>query len=384
MVHVADGNDLLAEESFRRYFTTSDGEYYDPYRRFAKLVLGNYSDATAMQMIRTLPQPASGNRAATLVQLEFDPADDATEQLKVMVTQEPDFLPIYLVLDQRLRGGLLLDALAKQSLREKFVANGGTDSYKRFLLNPNDDLGDDLLKQARVYEGRAKINPMDHLAVEMQIDQDITLLWLQVADGLTPRELILDFAQGTKVAIPLTRGLAVVELPRYEDAAKATKPQFIERTANDRRIFRHIGELQGVQPGNNSVATISYIDAKGRQYTFPEPVSLLSRDGGSGDSIFSAKVEQTGDALFGNPAPILVITPAKWMRTVEVSSGKEGPFVKVPQHGNVPTMNVVRCDKVPTLKHAATIEVWVRGVSDDGEDIKPERIEIHVPSHLRW
>lgn len=397
MVYVTDGNHLLAEESFRSFFAKNQSEYYDPFLRFARLVAGNYSDKVAMQSLVSLARTNPDQRPAKLVRWEFDTSEDATTELRAFVAEEPDFLPAYLALDQRLPSGLLIDDLARQTLRNSFVSAGGVGTYKTFLLNPNDDLGSELLEQSRRYENRPTLDPMERLSIEQQIDPNITLLWMSVSDRDVPQELILKFDEANTVTIPLLSsdelmdldepfrgGLTVVELPRYGDAATATEPKFTDRSSKDQRIFPHVGELQGVRPGVNSVATVSYVDTMGRTYHFPEPVDLLAGDDGVGASSFTAEVEQTVSAVFGDPAPMLLITPARWMRTVEASAAKEGKFIKVPQHENVPTINKVRCDLVPNLKHDATIEVWVRGVTDDGEVIEPEPIEIKVPRRLRW
>ena len=394
MVHVQDGNTLLAEEAFQQYFSKADGDYYDPYLRYARLIQGKQTRQVA-QTLSELTEKHPSSRSAKLVNIVYGEDSSPLQRLDELAKQSPDFLPLYPALFLKMPSGLIVDDMARSEVAKRFRENGSTNEFKSFLLNPSDDVGQECIESAQLLDDFQATDPMDRLYVDLEIDQDITLLWIGVLDSRPGRDIQLVVA-GSEVRIPLNEpsdlgdfeepflgGLTVVELPRYGERAKSTKLKFTERPNSDVRIFSHIGSLEGISPTKPVSIEISYTDAEGRLFQFPRAISL-GEDDGIRSASFSGEVVQETGALFGNTEPILQITPASWMKSVQVSAREDGPYVTMPQHEAVPTINVLRCDKIPGLVHQRRIEVWVRGETDDGDTIKAGKVTIQVRPRLKW
>ena len=70
---------------------------------------------------------------------------------------------------------------------------------------------------------------------------------------------------------------------------------------------------------------------------------------------------------------------------VEVSGRAEGPFVDVPPHRDVPTINEIRCDDVPELQSGKeSVRLWVRGLTKAGRTLKVSSLTVEVPSGMHW
>lgn len=402
-VHLRDGNHAAAVESFKEFFGLDGGTSFDAYEQYADLVVGKYPPARAKRMIESVVQAFPGNVSARLIAIAETGEDDeeARQQLTEMIIDNPDFLPAFLYLNDRLPRGLLIDDLRRDKLRIEFQAAGGAESMKSFVLNPAEGGGRNLLARGLAFDREDPVDPMRRLLHGVRADPDITLLWLGVNDSRPGHELILSFPGGTDVRLPLdspdnpaavagTTGVPVglapgtavaLELPRYRTERKATKPAFIPRRSNDVRIFPHAGELEGVAIDPTLEVTVSYVDAQGRTYRFPKPVKLFGQDDGGG-GMFAVKIGRR-DSF--DPTPVLLITPASPMLRIEVSGRAEGPFVPVPPHVNVPMMNEVPCGAVPfLLAERGSTKLWVKGTTEEGKDIPAVAVDVGVPPAVRW
>jgi WD40 repeat protein len=403
MVHVRDGNHAAAEESFHAFFKLDDGNSFDAYIQYAKLVLGNYAQTRAKRLLGALAQNHPENLSAQVVMISETAEDD--EQARTLLTkvikEHGSFLPAFVCLKDRMPTGLLIDDIARDELRGAFRAAGGVEALKSFVLNPAEGEGRELLQNAKAFESEMAFDPMDRLIQGVQIDPNITLLWLGVDDPRPGREIVISFPGGVDVRLPLDspdnpatepgangvlRGVApgasvALELPRYVTGRKVRTPAFKPRDSNDVRIFPHAGELEGVEIDPNLQVAISYVDNKGRRYRFPKQVKLFGKEE-NGGGVFAVEIERR-DSF--DPTPVLQITPANSMSRVEVSGRAEGPFVPVPEHMNLPTMNEIACANVPFFAASSgSTKVWVRGTMENGEEIASLAIDLDVPPAVRW
>jgi hypothetical protein len=305
-------------------------------------------------------------------------------------------------LTERITPGLVIDDLAIIAAAAAFRSAGGVEAFKSFIVNPVEGRGEVLLAAAKALGAAGPVDPMRRLFHGVQVDPDITLLWLGVNDLRPGREIILTFPGDAVVKVPLdspdnpaavagrkrgpvglVRGSFVaLELPRYQREKKPAKPSFVPRGHNDVRMFPHAGNLTGVAIGSAVEVEISYIDAEGRKFSFPKPVKLFSEGGDEGEGIFAVDIKRRSSF---DPTPVLQITPASPMARVEVSGRAEGPFVQAPEHMNVPTMNEVTCGAVPFLvANRGSTKLWVRGTSEEGNDLAGVAIVVDVPPAVRW
>ena len=402
MVHMRDGNHAAAEESFKRFFDLDQSDCYDAYGQYASLVLGNYSPSRARQLIVSLSEKHRQSLSARLVAINetVEDNDDAQRSIRDLIKEHPQFLPAYLYLAKSIAPGLVIDDLAIIAAAAAFRAAGGVEAFKSFIVNPAEGDGEELLKAAEAFGAAGPVDPMRRLFHGVQVDPDITLLWLGVNDLRPGREIILTFPGDAVVKVPLdspnnpaavaggargpvglVRGSFVaLELPRYQREKKPAKPSFVPRAQDDVRMFPHAGNLTGVAIGSAVEVEISYVDAEGRKFSFPKPVKLFPE--GDGEGIFAVDIKLRGSF---DPTPVLQITPASPMARVEVSGRAEGPFVPALEHMSVPTMNEVACGAVPFLiANRGSTKLWVRGTSEEGNDLAGIAIVIDVPPAVRW
>ena len=404
-VHRNDGNFPLAEEAFLEYFKRKTDDFYDPYELYLSILEGrNFDSAKIKERVERIAKANPLDKGAGLLLTQLLPKDQAIAELKKMISASPGYLPFYLELVKHLPKGLLIDDLAFSEVVEQFKKNGGFQGMKAFILNATNNPGSEILELAETVADIPVVDPMRRLILKVDADQFITLLWAGVADSKGGQKIIFTLPD-SEIEIPLdspdnpamdpdsdsgpigVKKGCFVAIEISSDGKKKGKPVYEPRQQNDVRIFPHAGSLEGVEPADRIMATVSYVDAAGRKYTFPKRVRLLGGNNGEadGESLFSLEIERNTSLVMGDFSARLTITPAQTMRSIEVSGRKEGPFKRAFPHINVPTINEVRCEEVPHLKvENGVAKVWIRGSTESGKVVEPVGISTRVPAGVRW
>lgn len=405
-VHRNDGNSPLAEDSFLEYFKKKTDEYFDPYVLYLSILDGlKLDNEKKIERVEGIIRAKPNDKGARLVMTRLQSKDDSITELNKMILASPDYLPAYLDLITKLPTGMVIDDLAISGMIDQFKKNGGFEGMKGFILDATNEQGKNLLDESKIISARPKLDPMKRLFLKVVANQDITLLWAGVVDNKAGRKILFTI-QDSVLEIPLNspdnpalnpgdqmvvpKGLGngcfvAVEIPSY--GKKKGQPAYLPRKENDIRIFPHAGRLEGFEPIDNVAAIVSYIDASGRKYTFPDKVNLLggSAEERNGASLFAVQISRNISLAQGDFAANLGITPAQSMRSIQVSGRKEGPFKNAMPHMNIPTMNEVRCEEVPYLQvENGVAKVWIRGSTTSGKIVEPVETNTRVPAGVRW
>lgn len=356
----ARSDTTTALRSLTQYFQVENDDYFDPFQMYRKLLKVDSSDLEIEGKLKLLFQEKPTSKPARLIGIVED-----KNSLRSFIKECPDYLPAYPALAKLMPTSTVLEDIDLSRLRVEFQQHGGFTKLQSFYLSPNE------AESHREFGLNAPLDPSRYFEARCSYDQDFKGLEVDFRDKRVGKELLLKFANGAEARGPLqphqigdeekfAMGKAIFELSRHGKEFK-----FEKRRANDPRIFKHCGYLQGAKPGQLKF-DVTYTDAKGQSCTFSAEATVPA---------FMAEVVQgrTGK-------PILRVVPFERMVTCQIASSKDGKYVAVPQHMNVPTMNEIELAKAPGYEgKAGLMEFWIKGKTGSGESVEPEAVKVLCP-----
>lgn len=363
-----------ARKAYQHYFELETGDFIDVYDAYWQLLDNFYDDEDRVAtMFGALVEKHPDSLAAQLILLNYKESDEATDALKDLYRENPEFVPALAVIADRLPSSIIEDQLVIR-LQEKYIKQGGYSAAKTYLLRPEDDKND------WVYILKDFAEPPGDINNALQIDFERTaygsVLGIDVRDAELPRSLSLQFPDDTVVTVPFgaenPAGVDQSHILFELESGREGRYRFEKRAANDLRHSKHCGSLFGI--GSKPInVVVSIVDSQGRDFTFPKPIVLVVPS-------FSATVVKP-DAFKPQEGPSLEITAIEFLASCEVSLDEAGPYVPVYQDMDVPTIRAIRLADIRGLPlKAGQHELWVKGKTDRaGRELGPELINFEIP-----
>ena len=371
-------NHSSARDSYLKYFDLETADFVDSYSGYWELLNSEFAGepqakSLFQQLLKSRPDSLAGN----MILLAADPSDEASARILSLYQSHPDFLPVFPLLATRMPSKTLYDLQRIAEVRQAYLKKGGFATARKFLLRPDDGNSPWVAILKRFGEGKS-FDVSRFVSVNTFGDENIQLLEIQIRDTLPPRSMSLRFPNGKVVTVPMgaanpagADSLSLIfELSRGQEG----RFRFDPRSPNDRRIYQHCGTLYGLSTKPVDV-TLAIVDSKGRPFTFPTPLPL-------GYPNFS--IEVVAPEFFARvKLPKLQITPAQYLSACSISLNKEGPYIPVAEHMNVPTLREIPLEYITGLPlKPGRYSIWVKGTTDRGTQLEPELLTLELPPGL--
>lgn len=384
-VYLKDGKVVEADDSFKRFFDLDKSDYYDVYEEYIEFLRGAYGQEKVLSILKSLTMKYYDRKSPKVAYFgELEDKEFAKQEIDKILLKSPSFLPAHIAGMVLVEAGYLIDDLDLENRKKNFLKEGGLDGLKKFLFKT----GDNKFEQSvvRFLKSIRPVNLENRFSYKVENDSYISLLYLSVADRKLPKNIILHFPNGD-AKIPVDspanlfkeKGFVAVELNKFTKPNTDAKTEFILRRANDVRIFKFSGYLNGVDPSKPVEVAISYIDAKNRNFDFPKKIKMFGSE-----SLFTAEIMRSSstNGIFGSKGPVLQITPGTTTKLIQASGKKSGPFIGVPMHMNVPTLYEVPCEAVPNFNFDG--ELWIKSILDNGSLTDIVKVEFKNEFGVVW
>lgn len=361
-----------ARKAFDGYFQAEPEDFIDAWQDYWDLLQAEYgSGQRGRELYDTRVASRPGTVAGQVVRLAATAGDAALEDLRALRKKHPDFLPILPAIATGLDPEWTVDFAEYLDLAETYQRLGGAARGRDYLIRPR--------AEANAWAAtlqRFGAEPMPPLSTRLRVEVsrscgpcDMTIVAIGIGDATPPKTIGLRFPGAEPIDFPLGdfNGTALRHIVFELNPDEAGPPRFIARDSADRRACPHLGTLSGVNAKPVQM-TVTFIDGKGRSFTFPRPTTLAL-------SSFDVTIVAPGG--FDNRGPLLQITALDFLATCEVALKKEGPYIPVPIHEAIPTIREIPASKIEGLDPRRGGSLWIRGEADsDGRQMGPEQVTV--------
>ena len=388
-LHNADAyrkrNDLAsARDAYLKYFALETGDFIDSYSGYWDLLESQYpGESKVPQLYQELLLEKPHSIAGPFVFLAAGASknDEATAaKLIELYKANPEFIPALPVLASLIASNELYDLQRLSRIRKEYLRQGGFDAARKYLLRPSVSQNH-WVSMLRNFGQPTDFDLSKFVSVDTYADQDIQLLGIEIRDVKPPQNMSLTFPDKTVVTVPfgadnpagVDSHLVLFELK----SGKQGRYRFEPRSPNDQRMFKHCGQLYGLD-STPAPVTVEIIDSRGRTIQLPKPLHLNFAQ-------FTTKVvKPSPSALFrDDEGGKLQIIPAEFVKSCGISLVEDGPYVDVPMHVNVPTLREIRLQHITNLPlRAGQHHVWIKAETDRGVKLGPQLVTIEIPPGL--
>lgn len=384
-VYLKDGKVVETDDSFKRFFDLDKSDHYDVYEEYIEFLRSAYDQEKVLSILKSLTMKYYDRISPKVAYFgELKDKQYAKQEIDKIIQDSPSFLPAHIAGMVLVEPGYLIDDLDLENRKKNFLKEGGLTGLKKFLFKTGDNKFEQSV--ASFLKSIRPVNLLNRFKFKVENDSYINLLYLSIDDQNLAKSIILHFPNGD-AEIPVDspanlfkeKGFVAVELDKFIKPNTNTKAEFILRRANDVRIFKFCGYLNGVDPSKQIEVGISYIDAKNRNFDFPKKIKMFGSE-----SLFTAEIKHTTstNVLLGSKGPVLQITPGNSTKLIQASGKKSGPFIGVPRHKNVPTLYEVPCEAVPNFNFDG--ELWIKSILDNGSLTDIVKVEFKNEFGIVW
>ena len=380
-VYKEKGKDTEADKAYRSIFDFDSKECFGVYLEYAEFVKkSKVFEKPTEHLLNVCNMHPSCQSAKLIIALEQIQSVSNEVKADRIIEQFPGFLPALVVaMDLAGTGKFIVDRAIALSRKSQFEKAGGIDELVKLSVSPEDKSFAD---RAKVVTASIKPIYWESLAmVSVQSRTNARFLALKIIDPVPPKTMTLQFPTGS-VEIPVDvqanplrkSGYVLLELPR-PGKVKTGAPSFTPRDIADNRSNDHSGKLDGIDPMIPVTARLSYIDAKGRPFEFPEKIQIFGPDTYCSVNIYNSGLP----GMQKQGQPVIVFRPAISMNLFQISAFEKGPFVTTEQVKGVSLLFMSDIESIPGLITSGDVVLYAKGIADDGRFIENIRILVSFP-----